>query len=45
MIQHPTPGQILEQNYNSQRYMDPYVHRCSIHKSQETETTKVSINR
>ena len=35
----PTPGNISRQNYNSDRYMHPYVHSSTIHNSQNMETT------
>ena len=35
----PTPGHISGQNYNSTRYMHPYVHGSIIHNSQDMETT------
>ena len=35
MIQHPTPGHIARQNYNSKRYMHYYIHRSTIHIGQE----------
>ena len=35
----PTPGYISGQNYNSKGYMKPYVHRNTIHKSQDRDTT------
>ena len=34
-----TPGSISRQNYNSKRYMPPYVHSSTIHKSQDMEIT------
>ena len=41
----PTPGHIPRQNYNSKRYMHPYVHSSSIHNSQDMETIYICINR
>ena len=41
----PTPGHISRQNYNSKRYVHSYLHRSTIPKSQDMETTYVSINR
>ena len=41
----PTPGHISRQNYNLKRHMHPYVHSSTIHDSQDTETTYVSIDR
>ena len=35
----PTPGHISRQNYNSKRYMHPYVHSRTIHNSQDMEAT------
>ena len=35
----PTLGHIPKQNYNSKRYMHPYVHSSTIHNSQDMETT------
>ena len=35
----PTPGHISRQNYNSKRYMDPYVHSSTIYDSQDMEAT------
>ena len=35
----PTPGHISRQNYNSKRYMDPYVHSSTIYNSQNTEAS------
>ena len=35
----PAPGYISGQNYNSKRYMHPYVHSSTIHNSQDLETT------
>ena len=32
-------GHIYGQNYNSKRYMHPYVHSSTIHNSQDMETT------
>ena len=37
---HPTPGHISRQNYNSKRYVHPYVHGSTIHNGQDMETTK-----
>ena len=34
----PILGRISRQNYNSKRYMDPYVHSITIHDSQDMET-------
>ena len=34
-----TPGHIPRQNYNSKRYMHPYVHGSTIYNSQDMETT------
>ena len=39
----PSPGHICRQNYNSKRYMQPYVHNSTIHNSQDVETTLKSI--
>ena len=36
----PTPGHTPRQNYNSKRYMYPYVHNSTIHNSQDVETLK-----
>ena len=33
------PGHVLRQNYNSKRYMHPYVHSSTIHNSQDMEKT------
>ena len=41
----PTPGHISGQNYNSKRYMHPYVHSSTIHSSQDMEATYMSIDR
>ena len=35
----PIPGHILEQNYNSKRYMHFYVHSSSVHNSKDLEIT------
>ena len=35
----PTPGHIPRQNYNSKRYMHPYVHSSTTYNSQDMETT------
>ena len=35
----PTPGHLSRQNYNLKRYMHPYVHSSTIHKSQDMEAT------
>ena len=35
----PTPRHILRQNYNSKRYMHPYVHSSTIYNRQDMETT------
>ena len=35
----PTSGHIPRQNYNSKRYMHPYVYNSTIHNSQDMETT------
>ena len=35
----PTSGHISRQNYNSKRYMHPYVQSSTIHNSQDMETT------
>ena len=39
MIQQSTSGNISRQNYNSKRYMHPYVHSSIIHNSQDMEIT------
>ena len=41
----PIPRHISGQNYNLKINMYPYVHRRTIHNSQETEITSISINR
>ena len=41
----PTSGHISRWNYNSKRYMHPYVHSSTIHNIQDIETTYMSINR
>ena len=33
----PIPGNILRKNYNSKRYMHPYVHSSTIHNSQNMQ--------
>ena len=33
------------QNYNSKRYVHPYVHSSTIHNSQDMETTQMSTDR
>ena len=33
------PGHIPRQNYNSKRYMHPYVHSSTIHGKQDVEAT------
>ena len=33
-----TPGHISGQNYNSKRYLHPYIHSSTIHNSQDMET-------
>ena len=40
-----TPGNISAQSYNSKRYMHSYVHRSTIHNSQDMETTQMTIDR
>ena len=35
----PTPGHISGQNYNSKRYIHPYVHSSTSHDSQDMEIT------
>ena len=35
----PTSGHISRQNYNSKRYMHPYVRSSTIHNNQDMETT------
>ena len=35
----PIPGNIPRKNYNSKRHMYPYVHKCTIHNSQNVATT------
>ena len=35
----PTPGHKSEQNYNSKRHMQPYVHRDTIHNRQDRKKT------
>jgi len=35
----PTTGNILEQNYNSKRNMQSYVHSSTVHNSKNMETT------
>ena len=35
----------IPQNYNLKRHMHPYVHSSTIHNSQDTKTTYVSIDR
>ena len=45
MIQQSPSWHISRQNYNSKRYMHPYVHSSTIHNSQHMETTLMSINR
>ena len=39
------PGHITRQNYNSKRYMYPYIHSSTIHNNQDVETIKVSTDR
>ena len=34
----PTPGHISTQNYNSKRYMHPYVHSSTIYNCQDVVT-------
>ena len=41
----PTPRHISGQNYNSKRYMHPYVQSSTIYNSQDMETTSMSIDR
>ena len=41
----PTAGHIPRWNYNSKRYMYPYVHSSIIHNSQDMETIYTSIDR
>ena len=41
----PSPGHIYRQNFHSKRYMDRYVHRSSVHNSQDMKTTSMSTNR
>ena len=43
-LSNPTPGHISRQSYNSKRYIYPYVHSSTIHKSQDIETTWMSID-
>ena len=45
MIQQSHSWHISGQNYNSERYMHPYVHSSTIHNSQDMETTWKSIDR
>ena len=39
----PTPEHISQGNWNSKRYMHPYVHSCTIHNSQDTEKPKCPL--
>ena len=39
----PTPEHLSGQNYNSKRYMHPYVHHSTIHNSQDIETTRCPL--
>ena len=41
---HPTLGHISRQNYNSKRYIHPYVHCSTSHNSQDMEAASMSIN-
>ena len=41
----PTHGHISGQNFNSNRYIHPYVHSSTNHNSQDMETTWMSIDR
>ena len=36
----PTPGYISRQNYNSKRYMHPYVHSCTTHTAKTWKQSK-----
>ena len=37
-------GHIPRWNYNSKRYMHPYVHKSTVHNSQDMEATEVSVD-
>ena len=39
----PSPEHIYGQNYNSKRYMHPYVHSSTIHNSQDRKQLKHSL--
>ena len=41
----PTPGHVSGENHNSKRNMHSNVHSSTIHKSQDIEATKMSINK
>ena len=41
----PTPGYILQQNYNLKGYIHPYIHNSTIYNIQDMETTQMSFNR
>ena len=45
MTQQSHSGHIPRENHNSRRYMHPNMHCSTLYNSQDTEATKMSINR